>query len=279
MLFITAVTSAAQSKFPYNLEKTDKKIILPTILNEVSGITDIDLHNIACVQDELGSVFIFNLKTEKIVSEHKFDKMGDYEGLSFTGKALYVLRSDGQLIEWVNFMNVKDYEKVKKYNLPLMTTDNEGLGYDSKKNRLLISAKNKPLDKGNKNERYIYEFDLIKKKLAANPVYTINIKELEEFVEKNNIETETKKGKKKNRVNFFPSSLAVHPKTQDIYILSATSEILVVINQRGDIIHVETLDEKQFPQAEGITFTEDGTMIISNEAAGKEPTLLIFKSK
>ena len=53
--------------------------------------------------------------------------------------------------------------------------------------------------------------------------------------------------------------------------------MLVVMNRKGVITYMEQLSADLFAKAEGITFLNDGTMIITNEAAGKTPTLLIYK--
>ena len=48
----------------YNLSKPDKIYILPPALKEVSGITGTDASSIACIQDENGIIFIYDLETK-----------------------------------------------------------------------------------------------------------------------------------------------------------------------------------------------------------------------
>lgn len=275
---ISAPTDSSRSVIPYSLSKPNKKYHLPAILEEVSGLTDIDSAHVACVQDEIGTVFIYNFLVDSIIARHKFDSVGDFEGLTFTGKSLFILRSDGRLTEWENFNPKTGLGKVSHTMLPLQTTNNEGLCFDSRKNRLLIAAKSKPMNHDYKSERFIYEFDLIKNKLNKNPVYSINTIELEAAAKEFNIvqQNRTETGKLRP-FNFRPSSLAVHPKTSDIYIISAADKLLLVINEQGEIRSMERLSDDLYAKAEGITFLKDGTMIITNEAAGKVPTLLIFE--
>ena len=47
----------------------------------------------------------------------------------------------------------------------------------------------------------------------------------------------------------------------------------------GDIEHIEQLNPTMFNKAEGITFYENGDMLITNEGQDKKPTLLFFKYK
>ncbi|MBN2737502.1 MAG: SdiA-regulated domain-containing protein [Spirochaetales bacterium] len=271
-LFI-ALTGFSQSAFPYDFSKMEKRIILPAVLNEVSGLTDIDLQYVACVQDEFGTVFVHDLQAGKIVATNRFDNQGDFEGLTYTGNAIYILRSDGRLTEWSDFSINGNSGKINNYKLSLPTSDNEGLAFDPDHNRLLISGKNKPDIKNKKNERYIYEFDISTKKLQDEPAFILDLDELENYITENNLELFTAKKK----INFSPASLAIHPVTKHIYIISARDFLLLVIDQKGDLLYIEALNPELFPQAEGITFLKNGTMIITNEANSGVPSLLTFE--
>ncbi|ESU28361.1 hypothetical protein FLJC2902T_17120 [Flavobacterium limnosediminis JC2902] len=276
---ISETIEGSSSGIPYNLNQPNKKCVLPAILNEVSGLTDIDLAHVACVQDEIGTVFIYNFQIDSIIATHKFDSVGDFEGLTFTGKSLFILRSDGRLTEWENFnLKTGGAGRVSHSVLQLQTANNEGLCFDSRKNRLLIAAKSKPMNHDYKSERFIYEFDLEKNKLNSNPAFSINTIDLETAAKEFGIvkQNTTVEGRVKS-FNFRPSTLAVHPKTSDIYIISAADRLLLVINEQGKISYMERLSADLFAKAEGITFLSDGTMIITNEAVDKVPTLLVYK--
>ncbi len=275
-----AVCSGEIKKIPYDLSKPSGKYVLPEILFEVSGLTNIDSAHIACVQDELGTVFIYNFKSNTIVFEHKFDTEGDFEGLTYANKTLFILRSDGRLTEWSNFSFQTGGKTIQHSMLPLLTANNEGLCFDSKQNRLLIAAKSKPINHDYKAERFIYEYNLIKNELNPEPAYSINTADLGVIAKKFNIEQNdtTVKGKPRP-FNFRPSSLAVHPETSDIYIISASDKLLLVMDKKGNIEHMEELSPELFAKAEGITFLDDGTMIIVNEGVGSAPTMLMYRPK
>ena len=51
----------------YNLSSPTKTYTLPATLNEISGITILNNNEIACVQDELGIIYIYDLKEGKII--------------------------------------------------------------------------------------------------------------------------------------------------------------------------------------------------------------------
>lgn len=270
--------SFAQKVIQYNIAKPNKKVILPEILNEVSGLTDVSASRIACIQDEVGIIFIYDFNKDQIVARRSFNEVGDFEGLTYTGKSIFILRSDGRLTEWENFNDITAEPKLRHQMLSLLTNNNEGLCYDPKFNRLLISAKSKPAEKEGKEDRYIYAYDLLKNELINEPVYNLNTNIITEKASALKIQSKKNTPKGKPRpLNFRPSSLAIHPVSDKIYIISAVDKLLLIMNRKGDIENVVELNPVLFAKAEGITFLPDATMIITNEAAGKVPTLLVFE--
>ena len=67
------------------------------------------------------------------------------------------------------------------------------------------------------------------------------------------------------------------PKTEDVYILSSSKKMLLIINQAGEIQHMVKLSKKIHRQPEGITFAEDGTLYISNEGKGGHARIFVYK--
>ncbi|MEH6408604.1 MAG: hypothetical protein V7767_15110, partial [Leeuwenhoekiella sp.] len=194
------------------LVKKDKeyKIIekwdLPKSLKEVSGITWLDDSNIACIEDEDGMVFIYNLDKKKIEKEIEFGKEGDYEGVTVVGEDLYVLRSDGTIFEIENFGQI-DYN-VFKYDTPLTSKNNvESMTFDKQKNEILLVAKDRNM--GDENLKTIYAFSLKTKAIESKALLDMDLKNpiFKDFEQKKIYRT------------FRPSEIAVNPKTQEIYLL------------------------------------------------------------
>jgi uncharacterized protein YjiK len=260
---------------PYDLQKPDFTYLLPLELSEVSGLTDIDSSRVACVADELGIIYTYNFRVGKVESTCSFDTIGDFEGLTYTGKYLFALRSDGRLTNLRGFPSKKI--KPKHYNLKLLTIDNEGLCHDAANDQILIAAKSKPADRERKDERFIYAWNISDEALAGDPLYRVNTENLAiRAAEAGIVQTDTTIKGKTKPFNFRPSSLAVHPITDEIYILSAEDFLLVVMNRSEEIVNVTKLDEELFPKAEGITFLRNGTMIITSEAIDKPAKLSGF---
>src|SRR5687767_9620546 len=72
---------------------------LPSELLEISGLTDVSDSKIACVQDEKGIIYIYDLVSKKIVDKIPFAADADYEGLTRVHDDLYTLSSEGKLYE------------------------------------------------------------------------------------------------------------------------------------------------------------------------------------
>lgn len=257
-------TKSGKADFLESKDDSDVNILiswlLPKELLEVSGIAWLDTDRFLCVQDEMGTVFIFNVQLNKIEEEIPFGPKGDYEGIALVGSTVYILRSDGDLFGIENYTSKE--RKVKMYETGLKKKqDSESLAYDKKNDRLLIAEK----ETGSKDSDYkgIYSFDLKTKKLVPEPVYKIDL--THEIFGKT-------KGKTKNSIS--PSDININPSTGDIYILEGTKPKLLIMSAAGKLIKLYDLKKGDFPQPEGLTFSPDGKLYISNEGGDKEGNIL-----
>lgn len=235
--------------------------LLPESLKEVSGISWVDADHFACVQDELGKVFIFNIRKNKIDQEIPFGPNGDYEGIAVVGATIYVLRADGVLFGIENYSGKN--RSVKMYKTLLTNKqDSESLAFDKKNNRLLIAVKAD--DPASEDYKGIYAFDLKTKAMPGVPVYKIDLK--------HEIFEDTGKGKAKNAIS--PSDMDIHPLNGNIYILEGTKPKLLIMSPAGKMLSLYKLDDDVFKQPEGLTFSPDGKLYISNEGNKEEGNIL-----
>lgn len=236
--------------------------LLPKKLLEVSGIAWLDEDHFACVQDELGTVYLYNVRQNKIDQEIPFGPNGDYEGIAIVGQTIYVLRADGVLFGIENYSG--DKRSVKMYKTSLTKKqDSESLAYDKKNNRLLIAVKEGD-DKDTPDFKGIYAFDLTSKTMLAAPVYKINLRD--------EIFDDLKKNKAKNSIS--PSDINIHPIDGNLYILEGTKPKLLIMSPAGKMLSLYELDETAFPQPEGLTFSPNGKLYISNEGNKKDGNIL-----
>ena len=269
----------AQNQASYDLSKPDLKLTLPDTLREISGLTIIDDHTIACIQDENGIVFFYDIAKNKVKRQFTFATNGDYEGIALAKDVLYILRSDGVLFEIDNFTSKKPQTKQYFTGIPAM--NNEGLCYDKEHNRLLIGCKGKiNKDQFNKDKRFIYEFNLETKTLNKTPLMTYTQAMVNQFAKEHGIKFHskvTKNGKiVEHGFKVNTSEITIHPKTGQLYMLSASDHCLLLFNLNGTLEGIEQLNPLLFNKAEGISFFENGDMLISNEGQSKKPTLLRF---
>ena len=285
-LVILAVTSSLSRKatnafdtfsIGYDFKHPLSTIVLPDTLREISGVTTIDSVTLGCIQDENGVLFLYDLKSRNIKQFIEFHVDGDYEGLAKIDNDIYVLRSDGAIFQVSNYGAPNFTTITHQTEIPAL--NNEGFCYDKENNRLLIGCKGK-LGKGPelKDMRYIFGFDLANKSLSEKPVYSFDVRSVKKFVQENDIPvpTKTKKSGEEPDIKLMISALAIHPKTKDLYVLSAADHLLLVYNNDRELVYVEALDPKTFNKAEGLTFMNDGSLYISNEGQENHPTLLQF---
>ncbi len=238
---------------------------LPLELEEVSGIEWLGDSKIACVQDEDGVIYVFNLKTSKVEQRINFAGHGDYEDIRVVGKTAYILRSDGNIFEVSNFLFERFHTRIhnnfltKKQNL-------ESLAWDKVNNRLLLAVKDRELN--DDTFKGIYQFSLSDKQLATKPAYRLD---MEDTLLKN-IDSKLIK-------RLQPSALGIHPSNGNFYILDGRAPQLIIADNKLKLEKAYTLQEGDFEQAEGITFSEDGRLFISNEGNGDKANILEVEFK
>jgi uncharacterized protein YjiK len=221
---------------------------LPPVLLEVSGIAWLDQHQFACVQDEAGTIFIYNTKTASIEREIVFTGPGDFEGITLNGNTAYVVRSDGALFE----VDMKT-KKTNQYKTGLTASNNvETVFFDKANNRLLLMGKEPDEVKEFKN---IYAFSLSSHSMNNSPVLRIDLSDPA-------LITDAAASKKKKYI--MPSGIALHPASKDIYVLDGPKSRLIVMASDATVKKVYDLG-KEFYKPEGISFSPTGDLYISNE--------------
>lgn len=264
--FLLSHCNDGNKKSYYDFSTNDIEIIeLPSKLNEISGIAFSTSGNLFGHNDEKGTIYQIDPTTGKIVKLFQLGAWGleaDFEDIAIVEDQFFLITSSGILYEFLEGSNLEKV-KFKEINLGFSSDfEIEGLCYDSETNSLLVACKNFA-GKDNKGKRAIYSFSLQTKKLDKTPRFIISLKELE-----------NKFGIKK----FFPSAISPQPKTGNFFILSSKGEPAIVeINSNGDLISGGKLNKKRHPQPEGLAFTKNGDILISNEEVYGSPTIIIYK--
>jgi len=262
-------TNEFTEKSGYNLLEPSETYILPEVLTEISGLATVSDSVVVCLQDESGVIFFFSLTSGEIIERHRFEGSGDYEGIEAVGDNIYALKSNGNLYRYSLKTNTTEELKT-----PLKGKNNaEGLGHDPSKNRLLIACKGKAgLDDEDVKGRAVYEYHL-ENGFNREMAYHLRWKDLESW----NSSTKNPLYLNQRKKNFMPSGIAVHPITNEIYLLANVGKLLLVLSPEGTIRSVVPLSPRVFRQPEGICFISAGDLIIANEGQDGNGKIQVFE--
>lgn len=245
----------SETEMPYLFHRPAKIFDLPEDLREVSGIALISENRAFLVQDELGALFNYDLQREEVAGIIRFADTGDFEDVTLAGEKIFVLRSDGTIFSF----NSKEFAgETEKITVPVHSTNLEGLYFDPAKKLLYLASKSEPLT-GSKDERWIYQLnseELNKPELH----FSISNNEINDLLKQkyprlisDNLTAE---------IN--PSAIAVHPKTSEIYVLSATDRLLAVFANQN-LTQVFPLPSDIYYKPEGLAFSSTGDLYIASE--------------
>lgn len=263
-----SATGSAGDTLPYNFEAPSLTInLVSEDLKEISGLSPTDEPGVfLAIADERGEIFFIDGNGGGAISARVlFREKGDFEGVEQVNKKLYAVKSNGDVFEISKWKN--GVPEVKESHTFLHKEDDvEGLGYDPVRKSLLLACKGNP---ESDTTRCIFSFNLETSKLDSVPVYTINPLEVNKRVP---YDSEDKKSR-----FFSPSGIAVHPKTQDVFVISTALKRLVVLeHSTGKIRYAIRLDKGLLPQPEGISFDPQGNLFLSSEGKKGEGMLLRF---
>lgn len=267
-----------QARIPYALSKPTAVFTLPASLREVSALTDVNDSTVACVQDELAEVHFLSLRDGRITRSFRFGGPADMEGLTRVGDGFFALRSDGLVYR------LDDVEHrlalLDTFRVDLPNKNIEGLGYDERTGRVLVSPKD--FEKGTpdqRDKRVLYAFDPKVPGAPAEAVLELSLERLLAQARTLGIATPRKttdKGKEVSALKLRYSSVAMHPITDHYYLLSAVDRTLLVVDRKGALIDLQILDAALLPKPEGITFMANGDLVLSSEGKGRTPVLVRY---
>lgn len=247
----------------YNLAEPTRYRVRQS-MQEISGIVLApNEHHIMAINDEEGKIYSIDVATDRPYPTSKFDKSGDYEDLATTGTDWFVLKSNGHLYH-VNGM-FTDTVDATHYKMPVRgKREFESLYYDVRNNSLVAVCKSCEEDK-REGFTSAYRFQLSTMEYDTTPAFRINIAEIARLT-------------RGDVGHFKPSGAAIHPIEKRLYIVSAVNRMLVITDLDGKVQEAYNLRHRKFPQPEGISFTANGDMYISNEAVDEaQASILKFK--
>ncbi|MEO7265608.1 MAG: hypothetical protein ABIW38_11875, partial [Ferruginibacter sp.] len=243
-----------------------KVLELPTELDEISGIAYYPKDtSVFAIIDEDGVLFKIPLKNPHAFRQWKFDKKRDFEDIVLVDSTFYVLVSNGD-IETINFRNdslqaIKTNFSDEKKNV----TEFETLYKLPDSNLLVMMCKSCDQDDKKSISRISYTYN--KDSLGTYNMY--KVLNVQSVLEKLGVDKHLK-----------PSAGAINPVNGDFYLVSSIQKLIAIFAPDGTFKELYKLDPVLYKQPEGIAFTPEGDLIISNEYASDGfGTLLLMKNK
>jgi len=253
----------------YDLKHPSQSWKLPEQLKEISGIVKLGGDSLLAIEDLHANLYFLKLQNSSAAilanlpfAETEKDKF-DIEDVAMIGDTVYALWSHASVFK---IWNWRSKIQSKEYSTFLDKKNNtEGLAYDPVSGNLLIACKKESGDEDEKKTtRAVYEFDVKKGELKPSPFLLVEMKDFKKFIA--------------DKVEFFPSGIAVQPSTHDIYIISTRgNKCIACYNHSGQLKSFEYLDKDLLPQPEGICFDAAANLYISTEGKhGEAPAIYEF---
>ena len=262
LLFVILVScngNRTDYKSPPNYNLNRPVIIkLPSELDDISGIAYYSKDNsLFAESDQKGCLYKIFINKPTDIRKWKFSHKRDYEDIVLHDSTFYILNNNGDIVS-LSFLN--DSLVAHQYTFPENGKNEfESLYYDDTLKKLVLLCKDCETDKNMKVSAYTFDLQ----QFIYSSAYTMDVRGV--------LETTSPKSTK-----FKPSGAAVNPVTGELYILSSINKLLVIADRRGTIKELYNLDPTIFNQPEGITFTPNGSLFISNEAGNMQPATILF---
>ena len=247
-----------------NLAQSDQISLLPMGIESFSDIAFLDSTILICLQEDKSSLVLFDLSSNQVstpITINLPNKIIDFSRIDST-----IILLDDQV--QVHFL-------LPPYDSSSLVTENDILGnwksaatciHESTKRMFILTQNNLEIDNPISNS--IYTYTISKRKLNEKALFDISISDLEMFAIENNIATPQNKftdlSDCLSQLIFNPTAMAIHPKTNEIYILSSENRSIVVFNQFGEVQNLIFLDEKLVSNPKAMTFHPSGDLLISN---------------
>lgn len=230
--------------------------ILHKQLLEISGITYANDQLLYAINDEDGKIFEVDFGDGKPTAV-KFGGEADYEDVVFFDSTYYVLQSNGSM----NVVPFDNPSAAQKFAYPKKRKiEFESLYYDSSISKLvLLSKEQRQVDEA----LLAYTFDPVTNEFSPAPYYQISLREIKKLMKDYSAECK-------------PSAAAIHPKLKKLFIIASVGKVLVVCSLKGEVEKVYSINPDLFSQPEGICFSPEGDMFISNEGLQGKATIIKY---
>ncbi|MEO8194284.1 MAG: SdiA-regulated domain-containing protein [Gemmatimonadales bacterium] len=239
------------------------KWIMSPELKEISGIALKANGNLLAHDDE--NARIYEIDPRRGVVIKRFDLgadplHGDFEGITIAGTDVYLLASNGKLYQFKEGPNgARVPYKLHDTHLG-KECEFEGVAFEPDSAWLVLPCKT-VLKKNMRGQLVIYRWKLDGADSTRISILAIP---MDEVIGSNKWKT------------FRPSDITIDPESGDYVMVGSQEKGLVEIDTSGQVIRSERLPAHH-AQPEGVAITNDGILIVSDEASTKPAAITLYR--
>ncbi len=265
VLLLLFVTSGGHEQEPGLFDRCryagtpDSRVALPAVLREASGLAVTNDGRLFGHDDEQGVIFALDPGTGSIRQRWSFNQgvREDFEGIAVAEQLVLVLSSAGRLYE-MPLPTAAGVLLARRIETGLESAcEFEGLAWDAA-NRVLLFPCKVIHHNDDKSGLVVFRWDMARRRLAAPARLVVPRGALRRAT---GLEA------------FAASSIEVDPRSGHYVVLSARNHAVVELAANGTVVGLKRLSRKLHPQAEGLTLSAEGDLLISDEG-GKGPGTL-----
>lgn len=237
----------------YDFEAHSDRARLPNRLDEVSGLAVTGDGRVFTHTDERAVIYEIDPSDGGVIKRFGLGVpalSGDFEGIAIAGERFFLVSSQGFLLEFREGA-AEQVVAFRGVDTGLLSRcEVEGLAHDPSTGTLLAACKTVPgRDRG---AIVVYRIDAATLGLRPDRI-TVPLSELERVG---------------LRGSFAPSGIEVDPATGTLILVSARDEAIVEIRPDGTVLSGFRFGASRHPQAEGVTFLPDGSLLLADESQG-----------
>jgi uncharacterized protein YjiK len=256
--------TVASALAAYDFSKDPQQFDLGKALVEVSGLA-VDADGLLFAhQDERAVVFELDRGTGRIVRSFHVGRnglRGDFEGIATAGNRMFLISSDGTLLEFAAGADDESVEYTRsRIGTRASCREIEGLEFDATSESLLLACKFTS-GRALRGRLLVLRYSLRTMTLDPKPFLSVSLEGLARFGLKPELS---------------PSGIAINPRTGSIVIVAARENLLVELDRAGAFLGIIELRAKVHHQPEGVAFGADGTLYISDEGRSGRATLTVY---
>ena len=237
---------------------------LPKRLQEISGLALTPDGRLFAVDDEQAVIYQIDYTSGRLIKAFAVGEpvlRGDFEGIAYLGESLYLVTSDGMLLQ-VDEGDDGDRVAHRKMDTGLgEQCEIEGLAQDPQNGRLLLICK-VVHKKADVKALSIYVWRPGSRRVDIDDRIELPIDEILASTRSD---------------DFHPSGIAVDPSSGTILIVAARQRAVIELDQKGNFVNAIMLSPaKWHRQAEGIEITASGQLIIGDEGGQSRARLTVY---